>query len=53
MYQQVIDPATGTASTSVVLRTIDKAFIPLKAGNDDYAAYLAWVADGNAALPAN
>ena len=44
MYQLT----TGDA----ILRTTDGAFIPLDPANTDYAAYLAWVEEGNTPLPA-
>ena len=33
-----------------IKRLADSAFIPIDAGNSDYQAYLAWVAQGNIAL---
>ena len=38
--------------TSTVKRLSDSASIPSVEGNSDYAKYLAWVAQGNTALPA-
>ena len=35
-----------------VIRTRDNAFIPFDPDNTDYQAYLKWVAEGNAPLPA-
>jgi hypothetical protein len=35
-----------------ILRTEDGAFIPPDPANADYAAYLAWLAEGNEPLPA-
>jgi hypothetical protein len=32
-----------------IYRTADRAFIPQNPENMDYAAYLAWVAEGNTA----
>lgn len=37
----------------VIFRTTDKASIPIDNNNQDYQAYLAWVADGNTADPAD
>tara|TARA_B100000427_G_scaffold25850_1_gene19193 strand:+ start:1224 stop:1388 length:165 start_codon:yes stop_codon:yes gene_type:complete len=36
-----------------IIRTTDKASIPLDENNRDYQEYLAWVADGNTADPAD
>jgi len=35
-----------------ILRLADNAFIPPDPANTDYAAYLAWLAEGNEPLPA-
>jgi hypothetical protein len=35
-----------------ILRTADNAFIPPDPANTDYAAYLAWLDEGNTPLPA-
>jgi hypothetical protein len=51
MYKQIIDAETGAASGRVILRTADSVFIPFANGNTDYAAYLAWLAEGNAPEP--
>ena len=40
-----------TTSTSII-RLSDGAFIPPDPGNRDYAAYLAWVEEGNMPDPA-
>ena len=36
-----------------IIRTTDKASIPLDEGNRDYQAYLTWVAEGNTPDPAD
>jgi len=41
-----------TTSTSI-LRLADNAFIPPDPANTDYAAYLAWLEEGNEPLPAD
>lgn len=35
-----------------ILRLADNAYIPPDPANTDYAAYLAWLEDGNTPLPA-
>ena len=40
---------TGTS----ILRLADNAFIPPDPANTDYAAYLAWLEEGNEPLPAD
>ena len=39
-------------SSDCILRTTDGAFIPPDPANTDYAAYLAWLAEGNTPEPA-
>lgn len=39
--------------TDAIIRVEDGAFIPADPRNQDYAAYLAWVASGNTALSAD
>ena len=40
-----------TASSSIIVRDADQAFIPDDPNNNDYAAYLVWVVAGNVATP--
>lgn len=42
---------TLSEDNAVVIRDADGAHIPVDPANTDYAAYLAWVAEGNAATP--
>jgi hypothetical protein len=46
MYKLLTDPST-------ILRLSDGAFIPVDPANTDYAAYLAWLSEGNVPLPAD
>jgi hypothetical protein len=52
MYQQTKPPFEGAEAQSIK-RLSDNAFIPFDTQNVDYVAYLAWVAEGNAPLPAD
>jgi len=40
-------------NVNMVIRTKDNACIPMDEANTDYQAYLAWVAQGGQALPAD
>jgi hypothetical protein len=51
MYQIVFKPFSN--ETACIKRIADNAFIPLDPANTDYAAYLAWLAEGNTPLPAD
>jgi hypothetical protein len=51
MYKQV-KKSDGSVSETVVLRTIDNAFIPFDPANTDYQEYLRWLEAGNTPLPA-
>ena len=48
MYQLT----TSTSTSTSIKRLSDGAFIPNDPGNRDYAAYLAWVEEGNMPDPA-
>jgi len=50
MYKQYIG-ADGSLAKGII-RTNDNATIPFDPDNTDYQAYLAWVAEGNVAEPA-
>ena len=59
-YKLVNHPEIAIQSgLSGILRTVDiegnvdNSFIPLDTGNRDYQEYLAWVAEGNTADPAD
>ena len=38
---------------SVVIRTLDKAYIPFDPANTDYQEYLRWCEEGNEPLPSD
>ena len=48
------DSITGiTTEGDTIIRTTDRAAIPKDSQNRDYQDYLAWVAEGNTADPAD
>ena len=47
MYQNIIDPIKN--KTLGIYRISDGASIPFDSENNDYLAYLDWVAEGNTA----
>ena len=50
-YQQLMDWATKTASTSLIYRLPDGTTIPNDLDNTDWQAYQEWLAAGNTPLP--
>ena len=52
MYKQFKN-LDGSVCDTAIIRTGDNAFIPFYEANTDYQAYLAWVAEGNVAEPAD
>ena len=53
MYKQLWNGITGAVRDDMILRLPDNAYIPFVAENEDYQAYLKWLAEGNQPLPAD
>ena len=51
MYKLLPNDWQGNPATCI-FRLSDNAWIPMDEANTDYQAYLAWVAEGNVADPA-
>lgn len=51
MYKIIQDQLSGQDVS--IQRSSDGAFIPYDPANTDYQAYLKWLAEGNAAIPAD
>ena len=47
------DGSTKTVVVQAICRKSDNAYIPFNPDNRDYQDYLAWVAEGNTADPAD
>ena len=52
MTQTITNAMYQLTTGDTILRIEDNAFIPPDPGNRDYAAYLAWVEEGNMPDPA-
>ena len=52
MYKQYLN-RDGSICDFAIQRVLDGACIPFDLSNSDYVAYLAWVAEGNVAQPAD
>jgi hypothetical protein len=52
MYKK-IKTFDGTIVDKLIRRLSDNAFIPFDPANNDYQAYLQWLAEGNTPLPAD
>ena len=46
MYQKVVNQ-DSLGESVMIFRSTDSAWIPTDPANTDYAAYLAWIAEGN------
>jgi hypothetical protein len=53
MYKQLWNGIIGAVRDDMILRLSDNAYIPFVAENEDYQAYLKWLAEGNTPLPAD
>ena len=52
MTQTITNAMYQLTQGDTILRLTDNAFIPPDPANTDYAAYLAWLEEGNTPLPA-
>ena len=52
-YQKIYNARIKGDLTNMIKRKSDGAFIPFDESNRDYQDYLAWVAEGNTADPAD
>ena len=53
MTYKLIASLRPNEDVNVVLRLSDNTFIPFDPANNDYQAYLQWLAEGNEPLPAD